>query len=349
MPERIPARDLDAGALDALVLEEGGRPFHARELHLWLHARGLLDWNRATNLPKALRDRLSETLELRTLRLLEEEEARDGTLKFLLGLGDGEAIEAVLIPRGTRSTLCMSTQVGCPVGCIFCASGLEGVRRNLSRAEILEQFWIARERLGRPPDNIVVMGIGEPMANLRNLTEALDLLVSPKGAAYSARRITISTSGHPERIRRLASLGKPYELAVSLHAADPDLRRELVPTAKHDPEELVRAAAFHGRATGREPTFEIVLLADRNDRREDAEALCSLLRGLPCTVNLIPWNPVEVPGGDLRSPGDRRVERFRGWLERGGLKTTLRRHRGRDRDAACGQLRLRRPPAIRKK
>ena len=219
---------------------------------------------------------------------------------------------------------------------------MDGVRRNLRADEMVEQFALAREELGdaRRLTNLVVMGLGEPMLNLEALLEALARISDPDGFAFSPRRITISTSGYPERIRELAARGRGYELAISLHAADPELRRVLVPTAKHEPAELVDAALAYARVTGREPTFEYVLLEGSNDERVHADALLQLLGRIRCKVNLIPWNPVPELAGALKSPGPRRVATFERMLQDGGLKVTTRRHRGRDRDAACGQLRL---------
>lgn len=249
----------------------------------------------------------------------------------------------VLIPEGERTTLCLSTQVGCPVACVFCASGLDGVRRNLTAAEIVEQFLLAREELGeRPLTNLVAMGLGEPMLNLEALERAMAMVSEPEGLGFSPRRITISTSGHPDRVRRFAGRARPYNLAISLHAADADLRRRLVPTATASPRELVEAALHWFAATGREPTFEVVLLADENDAPAHARALVALLDGIQATVNLIPWNPVEGTPLPLATPAPDRVEAFRAILAAAGLKVTVRRRRGTDRDAACGQLRLRR-------
>lgn len=336
------ARDLPPPGLEKLAIELGAESFQARALVEWVWQKGLRSFAEATNLPKSLRQALSESVELRAARIVERSRSGDGTCKLLLALRDDETIEIVLIPEGGRTTLCLSTQVGCPVGCIFCASGLAGVRRNLKAAEIVEQFVIARAELGgRALTNLVVMGLGEPMLNLAPLERALAALSDPGGFAFSARRITVSTSGYPDRIRQLAGGGRPYQLAVSLHAADPELRRQLVPTATAAPEELVHAAQDYRRKTGREPTFEIVLLRGINDGPEHARALARLLRGVRCTVNLIPWNRVEgVPPG-LATPSRPSVHAFRARLEAAGLKVTWRMRRGADKDAACGQLRLR--------
>jgi 23S rRNA (adenine2503-C2)-methyltransferase len=268
--------------------------------------------------------------------------AEDGTEKLLLRLQDGESVECVIIPEGERTTLCVSSQVGCPVGCVFCASGLLGVRRNLTAGEIVCQVLCARDLLpeGRALTNLVVMGLGEPMLNLDALLPALDRIHDPQGLDLGARRITVSTSGLPRQMDRFAEAEPAYNLAVSLHAADDTLRQRLVPTAKHPVREIVAAARRYQQKKGREVTFEVVLLEGVNDRPEDAAVMASVLHGFACTVNLIPWNPVDaIPA--LRRPAPQRVDAFAAALSRSGLNVTVRRQRGADRSAACGQLRLR--------
>ncbi len=338
LPSLPLARELSPQELGAIIAEEGGKAYHGRILAEWVHQKGILDFERITNLSKGLRKKLSQRLRLSTSNVLTTSVSQEGTTKYLLGLEDGETIEMVLIPEGRRNTLCMSSQVGCPIACIFCASGLLGVRRNLNQTELLEQFLLARQELrGTSLTNIVVMGLGEPMLNLGELLPALDRIV--KDYDFSARRITVSTSGTADRIRSFAKARHPFGLALSLHAAEPELRQRLVPTATETPGDLVRATQDYFGATGREPTFEIVLLRNWNDEPQHARALARLLRRQRGNINLIPWNPVEEIQ-DLASPEPDRVDRFREILEQEGLKVTLRRRRGRDRNAACGQLRL---------
>ncbi len=328
--------------LAALVQELGGKPFQARQVAHWLYRHGATDAEAMRNVPKPLRQALAARLPCRSSRVQQTDLADDGTEKLLLALHDGETVECVVIPDGDRTTLCVSSQVGCPVACVFCASGLQGVRRNLTAGEIVEQVLHARDRLppDRPLTNLVVMGLGEPMLNLDNLLPALQRIHDPAGIDLGARRITVSTSGHPRQIDRFAEAGHSYNLAVSLHAADDELRRRLVPTAKHSVAEIVAAGFRHQERTGREVTFEVVLLEGLNDRPQDAAALVAAVGRHPCTVNLIPWNPVaEIP--DLRRPLPARVDAFADQLRQGGLKVTVRRQRGADRSAACGQLRLR--------
>lgn len=334
--------ELDDAALEQLVIELGGRPFHARQLVQWVYRHGATSFDACTNLPAALRRALENWGGLRSSRIEAVDTAADGTRKLLLRLADGETVETVLIPETERTTLCVSTQVGCPVGCIFCASGLDGVRRNLTAAEIVEQVLHARDQLERDRrlTNLVVMGMGEPMLALDSLLPALERIHDTAGIGLGARRITVSTSGYPRQMARFAAAPYAYNLAVSLHAADDELRRRLVPTAKASVREIVTAARDYFRAKGREVTFEVVLLDGVNDRPRDAGVLVERLRDVPCTVNLIPWNPVERIG-DLRRPDAPRVRRFADRLRAGGLKVTVRKQRGADRSAACGQLRLR--------
>ncbi len=338
------ARDRSRAELEALACAHGAKPFQARALVEAVFEKGLLDLDSATFLPKAVRSALAGEVVLSASEVVDTSQSSDGTTKFLHELRDRETIESVLIPEGERTTLCVSSQVGCPVACVFCASGLFGVRRNLTAAEIVDQFLVARARLEREGGqrritNVVVMGLGEPMLNVDNLERAL--LQISQDLGFSPRRITISTSGYPDRVRSLAERALPWNLAISLHAADPQLRRELVPTATKDPVELVRAARVWFRMTGREPTFEVVLLRGKNDRSHDADALIALLKGEACTVNLLPWNRVAGVEPWIASPDEAQVLDFQARLEAGGIKTTWRRRRGADRDAACGQLRLR--------
>lgn len=331
--------------LQALVEQLGGKPFQARQVAHWLYRHGVADYDGMRNVPAALRAALAARLPPCGSSIAGRDLAADGTEKLLLRLCDGNTVECVLIPDGERTTLCVSTQVGCPVGCIFCASGMAGVSRNLRQAEIVEQVLLARRCLpaGRTLTNLVVMGMGEPLLNLDALLPALQRIGDPDGIDLGARRITVSTSGLPRQMQRFAEATKAFNLAVSLHAADDALRRQLVPTARHPVREIVAAAQAYFAHKGREVTYEVVLLEGRNDRPDDAVALVELLAGKPCTVNLIAWNPVaEIQQQlDLRRPAAARVDAFAAALRTGGLKVTVRRPRGSDRSAACGQLRIR--------
>ncbi|MGH7161884.1 MAG: 23S rRNA (adenine(2503)-C(2))-methyltransferase RlmN, partial [Planctomycetota bacterium] len=268
-----------------------------------------------------------------------EHRSADGTRKLLLRLRDGEYVECVLIPEEERRTACLSTQVGCGVGCAFCASGAEGLVRNLTAGEIVEQAHHLASRAGGRLTNVVVMGMGEPLHNVPALAKALRLLQDPEGLDLSSRRITVSTSGPRRGFQELLSEGFRVNLAVSLHAAEDGLRRRLVPRGgSGDVAELASMADAWFRATGRDVTFEYVLLDGVNDRDGDAEAVARLA-GPHRNVNLIPMNPVPFAPA-LRAPPRERCERFRMILERRGVVVHLRRQRGDDVAAACGQLRL---------
>ncbi|MFN6146650.1 MAG: 23S rRNA (adenine(2503)-C(2))-methyltransferase RlmN [Planctomycetota bacterium] len=336
---------LSDAELTAAVAELGGKAFQARQVSHWLWKHGVASFDAMHNVPARLREGLAARFRVRAGELAQVDEAEDGTQKLLVRWADGETVECVIIPDGERTTLCVSSQVGCPVACVFCASGMFGVRRNLTPGEIAEQVLLARSRLpaDRALTNLVVMGMGEPMLNLDGLLPALQRIHDPQGIGMGARRITVSTSGYPRQMERFAAADPSYNLAVSLHAADDELRKRLVPTATAPVREIVAAAHRYFGQKGREVTYEVVLLEGVNDRPQDAQAMVEALGALPCTVNLIPWNPVEEIARDrgLRRPSVPRVDAFADALRQGGLKVTVRRQRGADRSAACGQLRLR--------
>ncbi len=329
------------------VIEFGGRPFHADVVRREVFERGVLAYADMTSLSQNLRDRLERELPLLSSRETHRTTAPDRTTKLLLELADGATVETVHMPS-TRAdkgaTLCVSTQVGCPVGCPFCASGRAGLERNLAAHEILEQFLYGRS-IG-PVSRAVVMGIGEPLLNASNLIGALAVVHDELG--IGARKITVSTVGFPERVRRLAPTKPPFQLAISLHTPDDAQRDELVPAMAGTPiAAVIEAGAEWFRATGREVTYEYCLLGGANDSRGHAERLVERLRGQRCTVNLIPYNPVaaslpgQVSGVRYRRPSGETAENFRSVLEEGGLVATVRWSRGLSTDAACGQLRIR--------
>ena len=330
---------LDGGELEALIAACEQPPYRARQLRDWVFVHGAADYDAMTNLPRALRDRLRKRLPVRSARLVETSDAADGTRKLLLGLHDGERVECVLIPEGERLTGCISTQVGCGVGCLFCASGADGVVRNLDAAEICEQVLWLRDVAGRRPTNLVVMGMGEPLHNVAHLTKALRLLQDPDGLDFAGRRITVSTAGPTRGFEELLAAGIKVKLALSLHAARDDLRRKLVPRGGTGTvAELERMAQRWFEATGRDTTFEYVLLDGLNDSDDDADLLAALA-GPHRNVNVIPMNPVRF-APDLKAPPPARAERFAARLERAGVVVHLRRQRGDDVSAACGQLRM---------
>ena len=315
----------------------GGAPFHGAAAARWILRRGVYDWERMTDLPAALRRRLAAEAPLRRLRLERSAGAGDGALKVLLRLPDGAAVEAVSMPGTRGRTLCISTQVGCPVRCTFCASGLDGLQRNLSCGEILEQVLWLRER-GGEFQRLVVMGMGDPGFNLDATLAALDAVLD--GIGLSARRVTLSTVAPPRALERIAAWGRPVTLALSLHAPNDELRQALIPgvRARGLAETLVEADALFA-ALGREYTVEYVLLAAVNDAPAQAEALGRLLHGRRCHVNLIPYN--EVAGLGYARPPLPAQQAFAETLRRHGLSVTLRRSLGGGVDAACGQLRRR--------
>jgi 23S rRNA (adenine2503-C2)-methyltransferase len=336
-------------------LAERGQPAHRlRQLRRWLLVAGAESFDDMTDLPRALRQELVEAFAPLGNRVLKHLSADDGTHKLLVGLRDQKSVECVLIQEADRRTACISTQVGCGMGCVFCASGLNGVERNLTTGEILEQLIRLRnlptydagrrrhlEQSGERVDrltHIVVMGMGEPLANLDNLLAALDVATAKDGLGIGARHITISTVGLPAKIRQLADLGKQYHLAVSLHAPQDDLRTQIVPTNdKVGLPSILAAADYFLETTGRQVTYEYVLLGGMNDGPDHAQALARLLHGRGAHVNLIPFN--DVAGLPYRRPSDAAITGFQEALQRGGVSVKVRKRKGAQIDAACGQLR----------
>ena len=322
---------------------DGHEPYRADQIAGWLYRRGVDDFEQMTDLAAPLRARLGESWETRALEIAGLDRSRDGTVKAILRARDGAEIESVLIPEEDRTTLCVSTQVGCAMACSFCATGSFGFRRNLTTAEIVDQICRMREAVeaaGRVT-NIVFMGMGEPLFNLSAVMKAVCILVNPKAFAMAPRRVTVSTVGVVPKIEALLT-GAPVNLAVSLHATTDAVRERLVPLNRRYP-----LAALLGRLraldsiTPRRPVFfEYVLMAGVNDSAEDARRLAPLLAGIPSKVNLIPMNPhADSP---FRPPSEEVVDRFLRIVAGAGVRVTVRRPRGEDIDAACGQLALRR-------
>lgn len=333
--------DLPISEFDQLADLPGARKFHPAIVRRWVFARGARTFAEMTDLPLRFREELAKKYVVRSSRVALKSDSEDGTSKLLLELRDGQRIESVIIPEGDRTTLCVSTQVGCGIRCAFCASGMSGLERNLTAGEIIEQFLTARDLLnetGGRLTNLVLMGGGEPLNNFSAVKQALETLNDPDGVGFGARRITLSTIGIPGKIDRLEELGRQINLAISLHAPNEELRGRLIPGLDRVPlPDVLAAATRYFKRTGREITFEYVLLRGVNDSEACARELADLLRGVRCNVNLIPLNPVAET--EFRRPDDAAVERMASILEQGGIKTTVRRSRGRDIDAACGQLR----------
>ena len=336
-----PLFDLSHDELVEWLAERGQPKFRAKQIREAVCRNRAESFDAIQTLPKTLRAELNCAFTILPSTVRQHLVSADGTEKLLLGLADGETLETVLMPEVDRRTVCVSSQVGCAMGCVFCASGLLGVKRNLSPGEMVEQVLRIQSLL--PPDesltNVVVMGLGEPMANLPNVVRFLDVLTADEGLRMSPRRITVSTVGLPKPMREFAALGRPYNLAVSLHAPREDLRTEIVPVNKSIGLPAVLDAAEHYfERTGRRVTYEYVLLAGRNDSDREAAELVRLLRGRNAHVNLIPMNAVEQTG--LTGSGSPATTRFANRLREGGVNVTVRRRRGADIDAACGQLRL---------
>ena len=332
---------LPRGELEDWFVSRGEAAFRARQLMRWLYHRGELEPLRMTDMKLALRESLNDDAGLDLPPVVQRSRSADGTRKWLLDVGGGQVIETVFIPERSRGSLCVSSQVGCAVNCPFCATGQMGFSRNLSAAEIVAQTLIARRELepeGKAITNIVFMGMGEPLANFREVARAASVFLDHLGLGLSRRRVTLSTSGITPRIRKLAQVSR-VALALSLHAPDDALRNRLVPLNRRYPiGPLLDACWEYARATeSREVTFEYVMLDGVNDQPGQARALARLLRGRPAKLNLIPYNPVS--GAPFRCSPRAVIDRFRQTLLDAGVMTITRKTRGEDIDAACGQLR----------
>jgi len=339
--QRRPILSLSDSELLAWLAETGQKRFRLQQIRRWLVERRVSSFNEMTDLPLILRSQLAEAFRFSAVTIMGHQVAADRTEKLLLQLSDDELVECVLMRDPGRRTVCISTQVGCAMGCVFCASGLLGVKRDLLPVEIFEQV-LTLHRLMTDDEqitNVVVMGIGEPLANYRHLMTSLDFLTEKFG--LGARRITVSTVGLPQKIRQFAESGRQFNLAVSLHAPNDALRTEIVPVNKGTGlDEILSAADTYFAKTGRRISYEYVLLAGRNDQPEHAEELARLLRGRNAHVNLIPMNGVSDLA--MTAPGTPMTHRFCQILESRGIQVTIRQRKGADIDAACGQLRLNR-------
>jgi len=336
----LPDGDLKDIAFDELraELEGWGEPaYRAKQIFEWVYQKGADSYAAMTDLPKSLRQRLGESYKLRPLELAEKLRSEDGTEKFLFRLADGRLIETVLIPSGGRRTLCLSTQVGCKFACVFCASGAGGFERDLLPSEMLGQVLYLRDRLEVQLTNFVFMGMGEPLDNLDNLVRAVRIMNAREGMNIAARRITISTVGIVPAIEKLENLGLQVTLSLSLHATTDELRTRLLPANRKYPlAEVIKAGARYARTTGRMVTIEYILISGLNDLAADARRLASIARKLRAKVNLIPYSqgcgPAYAP-----SSGPRQQD-FAQVLESLGVGATIRRSKGADIRAACGQL-----------
>ncbi|MDE3010218.1 MAG: 23S rRNA (adenine(2503)-C(2))-methyltransferase RlmN [Pseudomonadota bacterium] len=335
--------DLNLAQLETYVEGLGEKRFRARQLMRWIHLYGQDDFTQMSDLARSLREKLSLEAVVAPPRLLASHESDDGTRKWVLEVGAGNAIETVFIPEGDRGTLCVSSQVGCALACTFCSTGHQGFNRNLTTAEIIGQLWWANRALGRDPkgerviSNVVMMGMGEPLANLDNVDAALDIMLDDFGYGLSRRRVTLSTSGIVPALDRLRER-HPVALAVSLHAPNDALRDQIVPINRKYPlAELLAACRRYLEAAPRDfVTFEYVMLQGVNDSPAHARELLALVADTPCKFNLIPFNP--FPGSNYRRSRPEAIQAFRDVLMQAGYVVTVRRTRGDDIDAACGQL-----------
>ncbi len=337
-------KDIKSLTLDQLMLElaiQGEKPFRAKQMYEWMHVKLAEDFDNMTNLSKAFRDRCRERYIYTSLKLLELQTSKlDGTKKFLFELADGNVVESVLMKYKHGNSVCVSSQVGCRMGCKFCASTLNGLERSLLPSEMLEQVYAITRLTGEKVSNVVVMGIGEPLDNYDNLLCFIRLLTDENGLNISQRNVTVSTCGLVPEMRRLAGEKLQITLALSLHAATDEKRRELMPIAdRYSIKELMDVCQYYFEQTGRRITFEYSLVGGVNDAKQDAQELIRLAKPINCHINLIPVNPIKERAF-IQSDGER-IQSFKNKLEKNGINVTIRREMGRDIDGACGQLRRR--------
>lgn len=343
---RINLMNLSIGELKDFFVSLGEKPFRAHQLLKWMYQYGVTDFEAMTNIKKELRARLKEIAVIEPLKIISEQKSADGTIKWALDVGDGQVVESVLIPEDDRNTLCISTQVGCPIKCAFCRTGAGGFNRNLTVQEIIGQVFAASQRTSfaanddqKVISNVVMMGMGEPLLNLKAVTAAVEILLSDHAFALSKRRVTISTSGLAPVIDKIA--GKiDVALALSLHAPDDELRNKLVPlNERYNIAAVLKSVKNYlkqSNANRSRVTIEYVLLDHVNDSPEQAQQLAALLKDVPCKINLIPFNPHE--GSGFKRPSNSRIDRFYKVLFDKGFTVITRTTRGDDIAAACGQL-----------
>ena len=336
--KRIDLKNLTSGELEALVISLGEKPYRARQLMNWIYQNPVSSIEEMTNLPKTLRTKIETVSYLNPLQIAGIRTASDDTRKFLFTLHDGNQIESVLIPEKKHLTICISTQVGCAMGCTFCLSGKHGLIRNLTAGEMVNQICAIKNEFLQQDEttNIVFMGMGEPLANFDNTLKALRILTDPLGFNFSPRRITVSTAGLIPQIKKLGQ-ALPVSLAISLNAATNPLRDVLMPINKKYPlHKLIKSASRTILPSGKHLTFEYILIDGVNDSLKDARALASLLQDIRCKINLIPFN--EHEGGTFKRPATQTVDKFRQYLSSKHFTTIVRYSKGNDIAAACGQL-----------
>ena len=332
-------KSLTIDELKELVVNYGEKSFRAKQLYEWMHKKLAVSYDEMTNLSKKFRDSIAKDWPYLTLEVLEVQTSKiDGTQKYLFRLSDGNVIESVLMKYHHGNSVCISSQVGCKMGCRFCASTIGGWTRNLTPGEMLEQIYRIQAISGERVSNIVMMGTGEPMDNYDNMLKFLHMISDENGLNISQRNITVSTCGIVPKMRQLADEKLQITLALSLHASTDEKRRELMPIAnKYSMDEVLDACRYYYEQTGRRLTFEYSLVGGKNDTEEDARLLSQRIKGLNCHVNLIPVNPIKER--DYRQSDKKVIDKFKNKLEKYGINVTIRREMGRDIDGACGQLR----------
>jgi 23S rRNA (adenine2503-C2)-methyltransferase len=337
--EQIEIKSLSLMQLKNTMIEMGEKAFRAKQIYEWLHQKQAESFDEMSNLSAVLREKLKERCVLTTLKMLEVQTSKiDGTQKYLFALPDGNVVESVLMKYKHGNSVCISSQVGCKMGCRFCASTIGGWTRNLLPSEMLEQIYRIQRLSGERVSNVVVMGTGEPLDNYDNLLQFIRLLTDENGLHISQRNVTVSTCGIVPKMYELAEENLQITLAISLHASNQAKRAELMPIAnKYSINEVLEACRNYFEKTGRRLTFEYSLVGGKNDTKEDAEELAHLIKGLNCHVNLIPVNPIKER--DYVQSDKKVIENFKNKLEKYQINVTIRREMGRDIDGACGQLR----------
>lgn len=342
---RVNLLGLPRAKVEAFFSEMGEKPFRAKQVMQWIHQFGVSDFDEMSNISKSLREKLKTLAIIEAPEVVYQNISKDGTRKWVMKMPGGSSIETVLIPEGNRGTLCVSSQIGCALDCSFCSTGKQGFNRNLSAEEIVGQIWNAigsfeniDRTKDRPVTNVVFMGMGEPLLNFDNVMDSVDLMMDDFAYSISKRRLTISTAGVVPAIDRMSQF-TDASIAVSLHAPNDALRNELVPVNKKYPIDVLLKSVksyLDQLSDKRKATIEYTLIAGVNDRKQHADELIDILKGLPCKINLIPFNP--FPGSGYKKPSNTEVRTFQDWLSKAGCLVTVRTTRGDDIDAACGQL-----------
>ncbi|WP_097004103.1 23S rRNA (adenine(2503)-C(2))-methyltransferase RlmN [Lacrimispora amygdalina] len=337
--ERTDIKSLNLEELTSFLVSAGEKPFRAKQLYEWIHQKLAAGYDEMTNLPKSLKEKLIEIADFPSLTAAEEKISQiDGTRKYLFALSDGNIIESVLMKYKHGNSVCISSQVGCRMGCRFCASTLDGLERNLSPAEMLDQIYRIQKLTGERVSNVVVMGSGEPLDNYDNLVKFIRLLTDENGLNISQRNVTVSTCGIVPGILKLAEEKLQITLALSLHAPNDEVRKSLMPVANRYPlSDVLSACHTYFEKTGRRITFEYSLVSGVNDNLKEAAALAALLKAQHGHINLIPVNPIKER--DYVQSDRKAIEAFKILLEKNGINVTIRREMGRDINGACGQLR----------